>query len=237
MFHYANLQAHAVQTLHVLIPGYQFPGGARQSIGPSASATLWSTRTAATLLNVFMKRSTHKVSQSSACDTFSVFDLFELIKRALTNYHDLFCKVRHCSLYNTLLCEGFAAFTCPLYSRIVIQWSREAVIRAPPALDLASRRRPLHYNTQLRIVCTIIKSRWPTLLAAPFFIIATNLSDDLFVDDLPIPELPGPDERSRLSQAHHTAQRFLPGGQPQGKLVRHLWGAAQGGLRVHALKA
>ncbi|KAJ6550201.1 hypothetical protein B0H19DRAFT_1378810 [Mycena capillaripes] len=81
-----------------------------------------------------------------------------------------------------------------LSSRIVIQWSREAVIRAPPALDLASLRRPLHYKTQLRIVCTIIKSRWPTLLAAPSFIIATNLSDDLFVDVLPIPKLPGPEK-------------------------------------------
>ncbi|KAJ7102802.1 hypothetical protein C8R44DRAFT_682224 [Mycena epipterygia] len=85
------------------------------------------------------------------------------------------------------LCEGFAAFTGPLYSTIVIQRPRaagEAVIRAPPALDLASLPESDPSTAQLRIVCAIIESGWPALLAALSFIIATNLSDDLFVEVL-----------------------------------------------------
>ncbi|KAJ7659408.1 guanine nucleotide exchange factor in Golgi transport N-terminal-domain-containing protein [Mycena rosella] len=85
------------------------------------------------------------------------------------------------------LCEGFAAFTGPLYSTIVIQRPRaagEAVIRAPPALDLASLPESDPSTAQLRIVSAIIESGWPALLAALSFIIATNLSDDLFVEVL-----------------------------------------------------
>ncbi|KAJ7472175.1 hypothetical protein FB451DRAFT_1351838 [Mycena latifolia] len=85
------------------------------------------------------------------------------------------------------LCEGFAAFTGPLYSTIVIQRPRaagEAVIRAPPALDLPSLPEDDPSTAQLRIVCAIIESGWPALLAALSFIIATNLSDDLFVEVL-----------------------------------------------------
>ncbi|KAF7340848.1 Protein MON2 [Mycena sanguinolenta] len=85
------------------------------------------------------------------------------------------------------LCEGFAAFTGPLYSTIVIQRPRaagEAVIRAPPALDLASLPEDDPSTVQLRIVSAIIESGWPALLAALSFIIATNLSDDIFVEVL-----------------------------------------------------
>ncbi|KAJ6510816.1 hypothetical protein C8R45DRAFT_1207663 [Mycena sanguinolenta] len=85
------------------------------------------------------------------------------------------------------LCEGFAAFTGPLYSTIVIQRPRaagEAVIRAPPALDLASLPEDDPSTAQLRIVSAIIESGWPALLAALSFIIATNLSDDIFVEVL-----------------------------------------------------
>lgn len=85
------------------------------------------------------------------------------------------------------LCEGFASFIGPLYSAIVIQRPRaagEAVIRAPPALDLPSLPESDPSTTQLRIVCAIIESGWPALLAALSFIIATNLSDDLFVEVL-----------------------------------------------------
>ncbi|KAJ7449990.1 hypothetical protein B0H11DRAFT_323334 [Mycena galericulata] len=85
------------------------------------------------------------------------------------------------------LCEGFAAFTGPLYSTIVIQRPRaagEAVIRAPPALDLAALPESDPSTAQLRIVGAIIESGWPALLAALSFIIATNLSDDLFVEVL-----------------------------------------------------
>ncbi|KAJ7123851.1 hypothetical protein C8R43DRAFT_1098976 [Mycena crocata] len=87
----------------------------------------------------------------------------------------------------TSLCEGFAAFTGPLYSTIVIQRPRaagEAVIRAPPALDLASLPEDDPSTAQLRVVCAIIESGWPALLAALSFIIATNLSDDIFVEVL-----------------------------------------------------
>ncbi|KAF7333497.1 Protein MON2 [Mycena venus] len=85
------------------------------------------------------------------------------------------------------LCEGFAAFTGPLYSTIVIQRPRaagEAVIRAPPALNLASLPENDPSTVQLRIVSAIIESGWPALLAALSFIIGTNLSDDLFVEVL-----------------------------------------------------
>ncbi|KAK7044950.1 guanine nucleotide exchange factor in Golgi transport N-terminal-domain-containing protein [Favolaschia claudopus] len=85
------------------------------------------------------------------------------------------------------LCEGFAAFTGPLYSTIVIQRPRaagEAVIRAPPALDLGSLPDQDPSTAQLRIVSQIIESGWPALLVALSFIIATNLSDDLFVEVL-----------------------------------------------------
>ncbi|KAJ7187153.1 hypothetical protein C8R46DRAFT_1172029 [Mycena filopes] len=85
------------------------------------------------------------------------------------------------------LCEGFAAFTGPLYTTIVIQRPRaagDAPIRAPPALDLASLPEADPSTAQLRIVCAIIESGWPALLAALSFIIATNLSDDLFVEVL-----------------------------------------------------
>ncbi|KAJ6531650.1 hypothetical protein DFH09DRAFT_1409114 [Mycena vulgaris] len=85
------------------------------------------------------------------------------------------------------LCEGFAAFTGPMYSTIVIQRPRaagEAVIRAPPALGLASLPEADPSTVQLRIVSAIIESGWPALLAALSFIIATNLSDNLFVEVL-----------------------------------------------------
>jgi hypothetical protein len=59
----------------------------------------------------------------------------------------------------------------------------DAVIRAPPALDLSTLppseddRSAKH----LRLVRDMIASGWPALLAALSFIISTNLSDELFV--------------------------------------------------------
>nr|GAT45459.1 predicted protein [Mycena chlorophos] len=85
------------------------------------------------------------------------------------------------------LCEGFAAYTGPVYSTIVIQRPRaadEAVIRAPPALDLTTLPTDDPTTAQLRIVTAIIESGWPALLAALSFIIATNISDELFVEVL-----------------------------------------------------
>ncbi|KJA13954.1 hypothetical protein HYPSUDRAFT_220677 [Hypholoma sublateritium FD-334 SS-4] len=83
------------------------------------------------------------------------------------------------------ICEGFAS-SGPIYSNIAIQCPRAAgdsVVRAPPALDLTTL--PDDFQTrQLRIVQSIISQAWPALLAALSFIIATNFSDELFVDVL-----------------------------------------------------
>ena len=85
------------------------------------------------------------------------------------------------------LCEGFASFSGPIYSNIVMQRPRapgEAVIRAPPALDLSTLPQKDPQTKQLFIVQSIISQAWPALLAALSFIIATNLSDELFVEVL-----------------------------------------------------
>lgn len=84
------------------------------------------------------------------------------------------------------LCEGFASYSGPIYSNIAIQRPRAAgdsVVRAPPALDLDTLPKSDQTN-QLRIVQSIISQAWPALLAALSFIIATNISDEIFVDVL-----------------------------------------------------
>jgi hypothetical protein len=85
------------------------------------------------------------------------------------------------------LCEGFASFSGPIYTNIVMQRPRapgEAVIRAPPALDLSTLPQNDFQTKQLIIVQSIISQAWPALLAALSFIISTNLSDELFVEVL-----------------------------------------------------
>ncbi|KAF7985483.1 hypothetical protein HWV62_5261 [Athelia sp. TMB] len=85
------------------------------------------------------------------------------------------------------LCEGFAAFTGPLYSTIMVQKPRtagESVIRAPPALDLNTLSSDEPHKQQLCTVRDMVEQGWPALLAALSFIISTNLSDELFVDVL-----------------------------------------------------
>ena len=85
------------------------------------------------------------------------------------------------------LCEGFTSFSGPIYTNIVMQRPRapgEAVIRAPPALDLSTLPQNDFQTQQLFIVQSIISQAWPALLAALSFIIATNLSDELFVEVL-----------------------------------------------------
>ncbi|KAL1725821.1 guanine nucleotide exchange factor in Golgi transport N-terminal-domain-containing protein, partial [Schizophyllum commune] len=85
------------------------------------------------------------------------------------------------------LCEGFAAYTGPLYTALVIQRPRaagDAVIRAPPALDLDSLPPDEPSTKQLNIVKRCIGDGWPALLAGLSFIISTNLSDELFADVL-----------------------------------------------------
>lgn len=85
------------------------------------------------------------------------------------------------------LCEGFASFTGPLYNTVVVQRPRapgDPVMRAPPALDLASLTPDELATQHLRIVRSMVDNGWPALLAALSFIISTNLSDDLFVEVL-----------------------------------------------------
>ncbi|KAI0656026.1 hypothetical protein C8Q70DRAFT_922126 [Cubamyces menziesii] len=85
------------------------------------------------------------------------------------------------------LCEGFAAFTAPLYNSIMVQKPRSAgepVIRAPPALDLSKLPPEDAATRQLHTVHDMVESGWPALLAALSFLISTNLSDELFVDVL-----------------------------------------------------
>ena len=85
------------------------------------------------------------------------------------------------------LCEGFAAFTAPLYNSIMVQKPRtagEPVVRAPPALNLATLPQDDAITRQLRTVYDMVENGWPALLAALSFLISTNLSDELFVDVL-----------------------------------------------------
>ncbi|KAG6901567.1 hypothetical protein C0995_010501 [Termitomyces sp. Mi166 len=85
------------------------------------------------------------------------------------------------------LCDGLAGFTGPLYTAIVIQRPKAAgdtIVRAPPALDIASMPKNEPSTKQLGIVRDIIESGWPAFLAALSFVISTNLSDELFVEVL-----------------------------------------------------
>lgn len=75
----------------------------------------------------------------------------------------------------------------PLYNSIMVQRPRaagEPVIRAPPALDLATLPQDDTTTIQLRSVHDMIENGWPAFLAALSFVISTNLSDELFVDVL-----------------------------------------------------
>lgn len=60
----------------------------------------------------------------------------------------------------------------------------DALITAPPALDLATLADAEATTHDLRIVGAMIDSGWPGLLSALSFYITTNLSDDLFADTL-----------------------------------------------------
>ncbi|KAG1830966.1 hypothetical protein DFJ58DRAFT_918292 [Suillus subalutaceus] len=85
------------------------------------------------------------------------------------------------------LCEGFASFTGPLATSIIVQHPQaagEPVIRAPAALDLSTLPQDDPATQHLIIVRCMVESGWPALLAALSFIISTNLSDELFVDVL-----------------------------------------------------
>ena len=57
------------------------------------------------------------------------------------------------------------------------------MIKAPPALDVASLP-PEEASRQVKAVYGMLENGWPALLAALSFVIATNLSDELFGDVL-----------------------------------------------------
>lgn len=83
--------------------------------------------------------------------------------------------------------EGFASMTLPVFNVIVVQRSRAAgenTIKAPPALDVFSLPEDQPSTKQLRSVYGMLETGWPGLLAALSFLIATNLSDELFGDVL-----------------------------------------------------
>ena len=85
------------------------------------------------------------------------------------------------------LCEGFAALTLPHFNAIVVQRSRaagETSVKAPAALDVDTLPEDQPSTKTLRSVRGMIDNGWPGLLAALSFLIATNLSDELFGDVL-----------------------------------------------------
>ena len=83
--------------------------------------------------------------------------------------------------------EGFASLTLPVFNNIIVQRSRAAGenrIKAPPALDVFSLPEDQPSTKQLQSVYGMVETGWPGMLAALSFLIATNLSDDLFGDVL-----------------------------------------------------
>jgi hypothetical protein len=60
----------------------------------------------------------------------------------------------------------------------------DAVIRAPPALDFSSLPPDDASTKQLNNVRGMVESGWPALLVSLSFLIASNLSEELFVDVL-----------------------------------------------------
>ena len=60
----------------------------------------------------------------------------------------------------------------------------EAIVRAPPALDLSTLPEDDPTSRQLRTTYAMLENGWPGLLAALSFFITTNLSEELFADVL-----------------------------------------------------
>ncbi|KAI0048499.1 hypothetical protein FA95DRAFT_1517415 [Auriscalpium vulgare] len=85
------------------------------------------------------------------------------------------------------ICDGFATYTAPLYTSLMVQKPRaagDAVVRAPAALDPNTLPSTEPAHASLLAVRAMISAGWPALLAALSFLISTNLSDELFVDVL-----------------------------------------------------
>ncbi|KAF8666808.1 C-terminal region of Mon2 protein [Rhizoctonia solani] len=85
------------------------------------------------------------------------------------------------------LADSLTTSTLQQYTTIMLQRPRaagEAIIRAPPALDLSSLPELDSNAPQLKSVYSMLESGWPGLLAALSFFITTNLSEELFADVL-----------------------------------------------------
>lgn len=85
------------------------------------------------------------------------------------------------------LAESLSSSTLQQYTSIMLQRPRaagEAIVRAPPALDLSTLPEGDTTTRQLRTTYAMLESGWPGLLAALSFFITTNLSEDLFADVL-----------------------------------------------------
>ncbi|EUC64796.1 MON2 peripheral membrane protein, putative, partial [Rhizoctonia solani AG-3 Rhs1AP] len=85
------------------------------------------------------------------------------------------------------LADSLTTSTLQQYTTIVLQRPRaagEAIIRAPPALDLSVLTEADADTQQLKSSYSMLESGWPGLLAALSFFITTNLSEELFADVL-----------------------------------------------------
>lgn len=85
------------------------------------------------------------------------------------------------------LADSLSSSTLQQYTSIMLQRPRaagEAIIRAPPALDLTTLPEGEVTTRQLKTTYAMLESGWPGLLAALSFFITTNLSEELFSDVL-----------------------------------------------------
>ncbi|KAG9118878.1 hypothetical protein FRC07_006393, partial [Ceratobasidium sp. 392] len=85
------------------------------------------------------------------------------------------------------LAESLTTTALQQYTSIMLQRPRaagEAIIRAPPALDLSILPEGDLTSQQLKTTYAMLESGWPGLLAALSFFITTNLSEELFADVL-----------------------------------------------------
>ncbi|KAG8736515.1 hypothetical protein FRC10_009226 [Ceratobasidium sp. 414] len=85
------------------------------------------------------------------------------------------------------LAESLTSSTLQQYTSIMLQRPRaagEAIVRAPPALDLSTLPEGDPASQQLKTTYAMLEYGWPGLLAALSFFITTNLSEELFADVL-----------------------------------------------------
>ncbi|KAH7341760.1 hypothetical protein B0J17DRAFT_647820 [Rhizoctonia solani] len=85
------------------------------------------------------------------------------------------------------LADSLTTSTLQQYTTIVLQRPRaagEAIIRAPPALDLSALPEEDVDTRQLKSSFSMLESGWPGLLAALSFFMTTNLSEELFAEVL-----------------------------------------------------